>query len=98
MHLYSVVYTSDNKFFKAIYNYPTLKRFIFRVHSHAFNSFIFTLLCENRKISLIFNAVAEVTEMWEAELLDSLILINVVPRISVVVRSSDHSKQTWWLN
>ena len=61
------------------------------MHSHAFNSFIFTLLYENRKISLIFsNAVAEVTEMWEAELLDSLILINVVPRISVVVQSSDH--------
>ena len=52
---------------------------------------MFSKLCENRKISLIFsNAVAEVTEMWEAELLDSLILINVVPRISVVVQSSDH--------
>ena len=29
--------------------------------------------------------MAEITELWEAELLDSLILINVVPRISVVV-------------
>ena len=56
------------------------------MHSHAFNSFIFTLLCENRKRSLILSdAVAEITELWEAELLDSLILINVVPRISVVV-------------
>ena len=72
--------------FKAIYNYPHSKDLFFRVHSHAFNSFIFTLLCENRKRSLILSdAVAEITELWEAELLDSLILINVVPRISVVV-------------
>ena len=85
-------------FSKQFITIPHSKDLFFRVHSHAFNSFIFTLLCENRKISLIFNAVAEVTEMWEAELLDSLILINVVPRISVVVRSSDHSKQTRWLN
>ena len=61
------------------------------VHSHVFNCFIFTLLCENGKRSLIFSdAVAEVTELWEVELLDSLILINVVPGISVVVRSSDN--------
>ena len=33
--------------------------------------------------------VAEITELWEAELLDSLILINVVPGISVVVQSLD---------
>ena len=79
-------------FSKQFITIPHSKDLFFRVHSHAFNSFIFTLLCENRKISLNFNAVAEVTEMWEAELLDSLILINVVPRISVVVRSSDHSK------
>ena len=47
--------------------------------------------CENRKRSLIFSdAVAEVTELWDAELLDFLILINVVPGISVVVRSSGH--------
>ena len=57
--------------FKAIYNYPTLERFDF----HAFNSFIFILLCENRKRSLILSdAVAEITELCEAELLDSLIL------------------------
>ena len=61
------------------------------MHSHAFNRFIFTLLCENRKRSLISSdAVAEVTELWDAELLDFLILINVVPGISVVVRSSGH--------
>ena len=37
------------------------------------------LLCENRKRSLILSdAVAKITELWEAELLDSLILINVV--------------------
>ena len=29
----------------------------------------------------------EITELWEAELLDSLILINVVVGISVMVRS-----------
>ena len=59
------------------------KDLFFRVHSHAFNSFIFTLLCENRKRSLILSdAVAEITELWEAELLDYLILINVVPGIT----------------
>ena len=30
------------------------------------------------------------TELWEAELLDSLILINVVPGISVVVGCLGH--------
>ena len=45
-------------------------------------------LCENRKRSLILSdVVAEITELWEAELLDSLILINVVPGISLVERS-----------
>ena len=40
-------------------------------------SFIFTLLCENRKRSLILrDAVAEITELWEAELLYSLILMD----------------------
>ena len=60
------------------------------MHSHAFNSFIFTLLCENGNSLIFSDAVFEVTESWEAELLDSLILINVVPGISVVVRSSGH--------
>ena len=36
------------------------------------------------------DAVVEITELWEGELLDSLILINVVPGISVVVRSLGH--------
>ena len=53
--------------------------------------FIFTLVCENRKRSpILSDAVAELTELWEAELLDSLILIDVLPRISVVVRSLGH--------
>ena len=40
---------------------------------------LFSLLCENRKRSLILSdAVAEITELWGAKLLDSLILINVV--------------------
>ena len=61
------------------------------MHSHAFKGFIFTLLCENRKRSLIVSdVVAEVTELREAELLDSLILINVMPGISVVAQSSGH--------
>ena len=60
---------------------PHSKDLFFRVHSHAFNSFIFTLLCENRKRSLILSdAVAKITELREAELLDSLILIGVVVR------------------
>ena len=55
-------------------------------------SFIFTLLlCENQKCSLILSdAAAEITKLWEAELLDSLILINVVHGISMVVQSSGH--------
>ena len=58
------------------------------MHGHAFNSFIFTLLCENQKRSLILsNVMAEITELWEAELLDPLILINLVPRIGMVVQS-----------
>ena len=62
-----------------------------RVNSHAFNSFIFTLLCENRKRFLILNdAVAKITELWKAELLDFLILMNVVPGINVVVPSLGH--------
>ena len=40
--------------------------------------------------NVLSDAVAEITELGEAELLDSLILINVVPGISVVVRSLDH--------
>ena len=60
-------------------------------NAHAFNSFIFKLLCENRKRALILSdAVAEITELVEAELLDSLILINVAPGISMVVRSLGH--------
>ena len=58
------------------------------MHSHAFSRCIFTLLFENRKRYLVFrDAVAEVTELWEDELLDSLTLINVVPGISMVVRT-----------
>ena len=47
-------------FFKAIYNYPHSKDLFFPVYSHAFNSFIVALLCENRKRSLILSdAVAK---------------------------------------
>ena len=61
------------------------------MHLTVFFVFFFSLLCENRKRSLILSdAVAEITELWEAELLDSLILINVVPGISVVVQSLGH--------
>ena len=78
-------------FSKQFITIPHSKDLFFRVHSHAFNSFILTLSCENQKCSLILSdAVAETTELWEAELLDSLILINVVPGISVVVRSLSH--------
>ena len=62
------------------------KDLFFHAHSHTLNSFVFTLLCENRKCSLILSdAVAGITDLWEAEVLDSLILINVVPGIGVVV-------------
>ena len=70
---------------------PHSKDLFFSVHSHAFNSYIFTLLCENRKRSLILrDAVAGTTELWEAELHDSLILINMVPGMRVVVGSLHH--------
>ena len=60
-------------------------------HSKDFFFCVFTLLCENRKRSLILsNAVAGIMELCEAELLDSLLLINVVPGIRVVVRSLGH--------
>ena len=60
-------------------------------NAYAFNSFIFTLLWENRKRALVLSdAAAEITELGEAELLDSLILINVVSGISVVLRSLGH--------
>ena len=78
-------------FSKQFITIPHSKDLFFCVNSHAFNSFIFTLLCENQKRYLILSdAVAEITELWEAELLDFLILINVVPGISVVVRSLGH--------
>ena len=78
-------------FSKHFITIPHLKDLFFGVHSHAFNSFIFTLLCENQKRSLILSdAVAGITELWEAELLDSLILINVVHGIRVVVASFHH--------
>ena len=78
-------------FSKQLMTIPHSKDLFFRERSHAFNSFIFTLLCENRKRYLILcDAVVEITELWEAELIDSLILINVVPGTSVVVRSLGH--------
>ena len=40
--------------------------------------------------NVLSDAVAEITELREAELLDSLILKNVVPGISAVVRSLGH--------
>ena len=40
--------------------------------------------------NVLSDAVAEITKFGEAQLLDSLILINLVPGISVVMRSSDH--------
>ena len=58
-------------FSKQFITIPHSKDLFFRVHS------------ENRKRSLILSdAVAEITKLWEAELLDSLILINVVPGIN----------------
>ena len=62
-HLYSVVYTSMNISMQFI-TIPQSKDLFYRVHCHAFNSFILTLLCENRKRSLILSdAVAEITEL-----------------------------------
>ena len=42
-------------FSKQFITIPHSKDLFFRVHSHAFNSFICTLLCENRKRSLILS-------------------------------------------
>ena len=66
-------------FSKQFITIPHSKDLFFRVHS------------ENRKRFLILSdTVAEITELWEAELLDSLILIKVVPGISVVKQSLGH--------
>ena len=66
-------------FSKQFITIPHSKDLFFRVHS------------ENRKRFLILSdAVAEITELYEAGLLDSLILVNVVPGISVVVQSLGH--------
>ena len=73
-------------FSKQFITIPHPKDLFFRVNSHAFNSFILTLLWENGKRSVILSdAVAEITELWEAELLDFLILINVAPGINRAV-------------
>ena len=78
-------------FSKQFITIPHSRNLSFRVHIHAFNKFIFTFLCENRKCSLILSdVVAEIAKLWEAELFDLLILINVVPQMSVVVRSLTH--------
>ena len=78
-------------FSKQFITIPHWKDLFFHVHSHTFNSFIFTLLCENGKRSLILSdVVAEIMELPEAKLLESLILINALPGISVVVRSLGH--------
>ena len=70
-------------FSKQFITIPHSNNLSFGVRIHAFNKFIFTFLCENRKRYLILSdVVAEITELWEAELLDLLILINVVPQIS----------------
>ena len=66
-------------FSKQFITIPHSKDLFFRVHS------------ENRKLFLILSdAVAKITELWGAELLDSLILIKVVPEISVVMQSLGH--------
>ena len=65
-------------FSKQFITIPHSRNLSFRVHIHAFNKFIFTFLCENQKCSLILSdVVAEITKLWEAELFDLLILINV---------------------
>ena len=64
------------------------KQFITIPHS---KDLFFRVRSENRKRFLILSdAVAEIAELWEAELLDFLILIKVVSGISVVVQSLDH--------
>ena len=66
-------------FSKQFITIPHSKDLFFRVHS------------ENRKLFLILSdAVAKITELSGAELLDSLILIKVVPGISVVMQSLGH--------
>ena len=49
-----------------------------------------TVLFSHFHCLILSDMMAEITELWEAELLDSLILINMVPRIGMVVRSLGH--------
>ena len=66
-------------FSKQVITIPHSKDLFFRVHSENWKRFL-----------ILSDAVAEITELWEAELLDSLILNKVVPGISVVMQSLSH--------
>ena len=61
-------------------------------------SFIFTLLCKNwKRFIILSDVVAKITELWEAKLFDSLILINMMLGISVVceVRAIFNKRGCW---
>ena len=66
-------------FSKQVITIPHSKDLFFRVHSENWKRFL-----------ILSDVVAEITELWEAELLDSLILNKVVPGISVVMQSLNH--------
>ena len=66
-------------FSKQVITIPHSKDLFFRVHSENWKRFL-----------ILSDAMAEITELWEAELLDSLILNKVVPGISVVMQSLSH--------
>ena len=72
-------------FSKQFITIPHSKDLFFRVHSHAFNSFILTLLCENQKRSLILSdAVVEKRSAWNKRGGAKFVpfLINVVAEIT----------------
>ena len=58
------------------------------MHSIALFSHFYVKIKKHAQI--LSDAVAEIMELGEAELLDSLVLINIVPGISVVVQSLVH--------
>ena len=67
-------------FSKQFLTIPHSKDLFFRAHLTVLFSHF-----HQKHSQILSDAVVEITELWEAVLLDSLILINVVPEISVVV-------------
>ena len=77
-------------FSKQYITIPHSKDLFFRAHSHAFNTFIFTFMWKSKTFSNFEWCGGEITELWEAELLDFVILIDVVAEITELWVGNSH--------